>query len=273
LWLRAEKNRKTLELGLSEVLMMKSYKELQWSKSFAVKANIAFRRESRKNYQKKLNMNCKVLGHIRSGERTKHEKCRSSAAMSWSKAAIVVEGEGRVRPMGRGNKPGGGGVGDVKWGQAFGTWPGGLGPPFSSTTVSWVAREREWELNSGTISLWIWWWILVTVFRNYIGDSLGGVGVFRISGIFILVLWYQKMEEFFQIFSKISWIYSRKNIFQKFPSFFLSKQLQNGKNIIGWDQLILRLIFISEKENWAGMGPGGIHDWEIVNDRFGNKLR
>jgi hypothetical protein len=82
LWLRAEKNRKTLELGLSEVLMMKSYKELQWSKSFAVKANIAFRRESRKNYQKKLNMNCKVLGHIRSGERTKHEKCRSSAAMS-----------------------------------------------------------------------------------------------------------------------------------------------------------------------------------------------
>jgi len=50
LWLRAEKTRKTSELGLSEVLMMKSYKELPWPKSFAVKADIAFRRESRKNY-------------------------------------------------------------------------------------------------------------------------------------------------------------------------------------------------------------------------------
>lgn len=112
LWLRAEKTRKTLELDLSEVLTMKSYKELPCSKSFAVKSDIAFRRESRKNYKNNLSMNCKVLGHIRSGERTKHEKCESSAAMSWSKAAIVVEARaGPGSADGQGEEAGGGGNG------------------------------------------------------------------------------------------------------------------------------------------------------------------
>jgi hypothetical protein len=98
-------------------------------------------------------MDCKVLGHIRSGERTKSaevlQRCREARPRSSSRARA-----GFGRWAGRG---GGGGFGDVKWGQAFGTWPGGLGPPFWSFhtqfRTTWVVLLHTTNDNQTNISL------------------------------------------------------------------------------------------------------------------------
>jgi hypothetical protein len=74
---------------------------------------------------------------------------------------VVKQDRDRRRGRGPGSADGrgggGGGFGDVKWGQAFGTWPGGLGPPFWSFhtqfRTTWVVLLHTTNDNQTNISL------------------------------------------------------------------------------------------------------------------------